>query len=115
MPLQTNVAANFLRRFTGERKARQGNDGKEVCLVNLTTLPIGPAELKTAFAVSENILWYRALMQTLEVRRQECSDAAGAAVRENNSLKTAGFSYAAVVLGEVIVDLQKLRQKSVSE
>ena len=88
---------------------------KEVVLVNLTSVPIGPAELKTAFAVSENILWYRALMQTLETRRQECCDNAAAATIPNNPLRMAAMVGAADVLGQVIVDLQRLRKKSVSE
>jgi len=88
---------------------------KEFFLVNLTTLPIGDAELRTAFAVSENQLWYRALMQTLEVRRQESVDAAAAATIANNPMRMAAAIGAAEILGNVIVDLQKLRRKSVSE
>ena len=93
----------------------QDRPEKEVCLVNLTTLPIGPAELKTAFAVSENVLWWRALMQTLETRRQEAVDAAAAATRGNNPTTVAAQVGAAHVLGEVIVDLEKLRKKSVGQ
>lgn len=93
----------------------RAREREKVSLVNLTTLPIGKEELRTAFAVSENILWWRALLQTLEVRRQECSDAAAASVRANNTLATAGYAYAACVLGEVILDLEKLRKQSVSE
>ena len=85
---------------------------KQVVFVNLTTLPIGPAELKTAFAVSESILWWRALMQTLEVRRQEAADAAGAAQSELRMAVEVGKQQ---VLGEVIADLQKLRKMSVNE
>jgi hypothetical protein len=90
-------------------------EDKKVLLVNLTTLPIGPAELKTAFAVSENVLWWRALMQTLEVRRQECVDAAAAATKGNNPITVAAKVGGAEILSEVIVDLQRLRKKSVSE
>ena len=85
---------------------------KEVVLVNLTTLPIGPAELKTAFAVSESMLWWRALIQTLEVRRQEAADASGAATTELRMAMEVGKQQ---VLGEVIADLRKLREKSVNE
>src|SRR6516164_1166425 len=108
-----NAVGSYFSRFMGG--ARASDAGKKVSLVNLTTLPIGDAELRTAFTVSESVLWWRALMQTLEVRRQECVDAAGAAVRENKDLKAAGFVYAAVVLGDVIADLQRLRKWSVSE
>jgi len=105
-----NRVENFIARFTGRANA---ND--KVLLVNLTTLPIGEGELRTAFAVSESILWWRALMQTLEVRRQECVDAAGAAGFKDNTLQMAKKVGAAEVLGEVISDLQKLRKRSVNE
>jgi hypothetical protein len=88
---------------------------KEVVLVNLTSLPIGPEELKTAFAVSENILWWRALMQTLETRRQDAVDAAAAAAVVNNPIRMAGAVGAAQILGEIISDLHSLRKKSVNE
>lgn len=114
MRLQTNAVENFLKRFTGEAKEAKSED--KVLLVNLTTLPIGPAELRTAFAVSESILWWRALMQTLEVRRQECVDAAAAAAGTRDlTLLMAKKVGAAEALGDVILDLQKLRRKSVSE
>ena len=92
-----------------------GRPEKEVVLVNLTTLPIGPAELKTAFAVSENQLWWRAINQTLEVRRQECLDEAASAVNKNNPLMVAGMTMASKVLADTILDLQRLRKQSVSE
>lgn len=85
---------------------------KEVVFVNLTTLPIGPAELKTAFAVSENVLWWRALLQTLAVRQQEAMEAAATAPTEIAMAREVGK---AQVLSDVIADLQKLRKMSVSE
>ena len=82
---------------------------KEVMVVNLTTVPIGKEELRVAFAVSENILWWRAIMHTLETRRQEAADAAGAAATELRMAMEVGKQQ---VLGEVIADLQKLRKES---
>lgn len=105
--------ANFIARFTGGAKVNAA--GKEVMLVNLTTLPTTDADMKKAFAVSENILWWRALMQTLEVRRQEQVDIGASAVSENKPLLPAAAVYAADVIGQVIKDLQKLRERSVSE
>ena len=84
-------------------------------MVNLTTAPIDEEGLRQAFAVSENILWWRGIMQTLETRRQECVDNAGAAAFYNNELQMAKKIGGAEILGEVIADLQKLRKKSVSE
>ena len=85
---------------------------KEVMVVNLTTVPIGKEELRVAFAVSESILWWKALMMTLETRRQESVDAASAAAVANNELRMAAAVGAAQMLGEVIADLQKLRKES---
>jgi hypothetical protein len=105
-----SAVANFIAKFMG----RANVAGKEVMVVNLTTLPTTDADMKKAFAVSENILWWRALMQTLEVRRQEQVDAGAAAVQANNPLLASGCVYAADVLAEVIKDLQNLRKRSVS-
>jgi len=87
----------------------------EVMVVNLTTLPIGQKEIRQAFAVSENVIWWRAIMQTLETRRQEQVEMAGAAKDQNNPYRMAGHVEAAVVLGQLIADLQKNRKMSVSE
>ena len=89
--------------------------GKEIRWVNLATLPIGKEELKTAFAVSENQLWYRAILQTLETRRLDCLDSAASATVQNNPMRIAAMTGAAYILGEVISDLQNLRKQSVSE
>lgn len=88
---------------------------KEVVFVNLTTLPIGPAELKTAFAVSENMLWFRAIIQTLAVRQQEFVDAAGSEGSKDNPVAMAFHLGKAQGMNEVIADLQRLRKLSVSE
>jgi hypothetical protein len=104
---------HFLKRFSSEARANAAD--KEVMLVNLTTLPATKQDMVKAFAVSENILWWRALMQTLEIRRQEQVDAGAAAVRANNPLLASGCVYAADIIGDVIKDLTTLRQKSVTE
>ena len=87
---------------------------KEPMLVNLTTLPTTKQDMVKAFAVSESMLWWRALMQNLAVKQQEQLEAADAAIHANNPLLVAGHVKAAKILNETILDLQKLREKSVS-
>lgn len=86
----------------------------EVRVIVMKGEPLTDAQITQAFQVSEQTLWWRALMQLLEKYRHEHAASAADFVGKNNALAAARDCGAYEILSGLMVDLQE-RNKAKKE
>jgi hypothetical protein len=93
-------------------KLRSGPDN--VRIVYLKTDPLTEEQMNQAFTVSEQTLWWRALMQILEESRHFHAQRAASFAAGNNAMAAAHDSGIYEFISELMDQLEKRRSKSES-
>lgn len=88
-----------------------GKEATERVVIIRNEKPLSEVELATAFNVSENTPWYRAMKQVIFESIDATQDSATGACQENNALAAASCVGAVYILKLLILEMEKVRKE----